>query len=99
MSVVEVPSASCAHQFVLDKKRWFRRGKELWTCRLCGSVTRHYDSIDFAGCRPIHPHMSVAYRGVNTVERDHPAAPESPAEPALRADSVQPDQPDEGLQE
>ena len=31
--------------------------------------------------------------------RDHPAAPESPAEPALRADSDQPTKPDEGLQE
>ena len=41
--------------------------KYRWRCVRCGLVTRHYDSIDAGMSRPIHPRMSVAFKGLNTV--------------------------------
>jgi hypothetical protein len=33
-------------------------------------TTRHYDSVDGMMNRPIHPYMSVALNGANTVKRN-----------------------------
>jgi len=59
----------CAHRFVKDGwqrwETWLPRRK--WRCILCGFETRTYDSVDHMAMRPVHPHMSVAIPGVNTL--------------------------------
>lgn len=39
-----------------------------WECIDCGFRTRTYDGVDRIAGRPIHPHMSVACPGFNTVK-------------------------------
>lgn len=64
-SDVERHVECCEHLF-----RRFRRWpvKIRWRCDKCGYTTRHYDSTDRMMTRPIHGHMSVAFKGFNTVE-------------------------------
>lgn len=57
----ELPSGHLFERF----RRW--PIKDRWRCTCCGFVTRHYDSLDGRMTRPIHNHMSVAMKGVNTV--------------------------------
>jgi len=56
----------CEHCFRrLPFPKWLFT-KYRWTCVYCGFNTKHYDSIDRAMTRPIHPRMAVAYKGFNT---------------------------------
>lgn len=65
----------CEHQFtrasrpryLRDRRGWLFGRRRRWVCVLCGLSTRHYDGIDGSMCRPVHRHMSVAFRGYNTV--------------------------------
>lgn len=64
-------SEHCMHRF--ERIGWTRtegKFRRLWSCVACGFWTRTYDSIDRTMTRPIHPHMTVAVPGFNTVERD-----------------------------
>jgi hypothetical protein len=56
----------CPHLFVW---RWAWPKSERYQCVWCDYLTRHYDSVDHVALRPIHPHMSVAYQGFNTITR------------------------------
>lgn len=56
---------SCAHRYERFR-RWPIRLR--WRCIKCGDVSRLYDSIDGQAGRPVHPHMSVVVKGVNTVD-------------------------------
>jgi len=58
------------HRFQPRSWRWLRRRDSRWVCVVCGYLSRHYDGLDRYMTRPVHPKMSVAYRGVNTVGRD-----------------------------
>ena len=57
----------CVHRF--QRRRWFGPKVERWECVWCGFRTRKYDSVDRMATRPVHPHMSVAYPGFNTVPK------------------------------
>jgi hypothetical protein len=67
--VAEQPSGACAHRFRRVGRWPFTPKHKRWRCDLCGFLTRHYDSIDGRMGRPMHPHMSVACIGVNTVQK------------------------------
>lgn len=51
----------CQHAYAKSRLR------NRYTCTNCGFVTRRYDSIDHRMERPVHPHMTVAVPGYNTV--------------------------------
>lgn len=72
--------AACAHRFLRVAGAWRTTKNERYRCVLCGFLTRHYDSIDGQAGRPVHPHMSVAYRGVNTVDRKAPRGEQAVSE-------------------
>lgn len=61
-------SCRCAHLFARRAGWWWHRKAWMrWECLKCGEATRSYDSIDQWAGRPIHPHMSVAFQGYNTM--------------------------------
>jgi hypothetical protein len=62
---------NCEHLFERLPWDWFRGRtlKRQWRCVRCGLTTRAYDSVDRMALRPVHPHMTVAVRGFNTVQR------------------------------
>jgi hypothetical protein len=58
----------CRHLFTKRKLWLFKKDK--YICINCSMTTRHYDSVDGMMNRPIHPYMSVALNGANTVKRN-----------------------------
>lgn len=69
-NTVEAMSAepTCRHRFDRRKGWWLHRVSWMrWVCITCGYTTRTYDGIDRVMTRPIHPHMSVAFPGYNTI--------------------------------
>lgn len=59
--------AACAHIFCRIRTAGFFARRDRYECIHCGLLTRGYDSIDRVMTRPVHPHMSVAVRGYNTL--------------------------------
>ena len=59
----------CLHEFVRIG-RWPTPKNRRYHCRLCGMLTRSYDSVDQMAMRPIHRRMSVAFRPMNVVSRN-----------------------------
>lgn len=63
----------CEHLFHLRKGWWWHRKSWMrWECANCLLRTRSYDGIDRMMTRPIHPHMTVAFDGYNTIDRPRP---------------------------
>ena len=60
---------TCRHEFV-KVAHWPVKKNRRYLCRLCGEYTRRYDGVDQMSMRPIHRMMSVAFRGMNVVEKD-----------------------------
>lgn len=61
---------NCAHLFARHGRRkvqgyWLRQ--KWWKCVNCGYESRSCNGIDRQMMRPVHPHMSVAVPGYNTV--------------------------------
>lgn len=61
----------CPHLFQRLPWWWLRRNVAgRWQCIRCGYVTRTYDGADRMAGRPVHPHLSVALPGYNTMRRN-----------------------------
>ena len=58
----------CAHRFMQRPWPWLRIRDCRWICVDCLMLTRHYNSLDRQMGRPVHRRMTVAYRGVNTID-------------------------------
>ena len=73
MTPIPPDAPPCLHEFV-KVARWPTAKNLRYRCRVCGMTTRAYDGVDQMSMRPIHRRMSVAFPGMNVVDR-HGVAP------------------------